>query len=94
MIVVLATDEEVHGVLQTPSKKAVDMDGLFLEHTSYIQGIDLDKELAKDPTNLTKQGTVKKDVLRKELKKRQVTFLQFLTEQKKFKAVDHIVYDF
>ena len=93
MIVVITTDEEVHAVLSKAGKKPIDMEGLELEYTLYIQGSDVEDKLAKDPANLTKKGTVKKDVLRKELKKRKVTFEDFLVEQKKFKQVDHIVYD-
>ena len=93
MIVVITTEDEVHAVLSKAGKKPIDMEGLELEYTLYVQGTDVEEKLAKDPANLTRKGTVKKDVLRKELKKRQVTFEEFLTEQKKFKEVDHIVYD-
>jgi hypothetical protein len=94
MIVIITTDEEVHAVLSKAGKKPIDLAALELEYNSFIQGADVESKLAKDESNLTKSGTVRKDVLRKELKKRQVTFEEFLVEQKKFKMVDHIVFDY
>lgn len=64
---------------------------LEAEHKKFNDPETVAKYLAKDPANLTKSKTVKKNVLNKEIKRRTMSFSNFLVKQKKFKKVDHLI---
>lgn len=93
MIVVITIDEEVNAILSKAGKKPIDMATLHGEYLEFLSGAGIVEKLVKDKANLTKKGTVRKDLIRKELKKRQLDFYEFLIEHKKFKAVEFISYE-